>query len=108
VVEGDVLGRTLKALRTHLSLKKRGGGPSTESLSLDATIDGVERKLMVSIADYPIVFMMPLYPAPTFTAEATGTGKSVHGASVVAIKHDMKTLSERYGITGSQARPGTI
>jgi len=101
LVEGDALGRTLKALRVHLKLKKPGSGPHPSVLPLTAQVDGRDTTIPdVPVDDYPIAFMLPIYWPPEFTAVATSFGKAMRGALVANIKVDMKTLWRKYQITG--------
>jgi hypothetical protein len=65
LVEGDVLGRTLKALRVHLKLKKKGSGPAPKTLPLEATIFGETKTVELPIGDYPIVMFMFTFGPPT-------------------------------------------
>ena len=75
-VEGDVLGRTLKALRVHLKLKKKGSGPHPKTLMLDAKIEGKEQKIEVATEDYPIIFMMLHYEPYSFVPNQHATGQN--------------------------------
>jgi hypothetical protein len=101
LVEGDALGRTLKALRVHLKLKKPGSGPHPAVLPLTAQIDGRDITIPdVPVDDYPIAFMLPIYWPPEFSAVATNFGKAMRGALVANIKIDMKALWRKYQITG--------
>lgn len=100
-VEGDVLGRTLKALRVHLKLKKSGSGPAPKTLPIDATIeDERHNKMELPVEDYPVVFMMPVYPRPSFIADATSGSRTMVGAKFVQLKYDQRTLFRKYRITG--------
>jgi hypothetical protein len=102
LVEGDVLGRTLKALRLHLKLSKKGKKKtSPDTLPLDATVKGVgEKRLRIPIDDYPIVFTMPIYPPPIAVANAQHSGKPVVGTVVAMLRYDQALLYKKYNITG--------
>jgi hypothetical protein len=98
-VEGDVLGRTLKALRVHLKLKSRGSGRPPKILPIEATIDGKEQGIEIPIEDYPIVFMMMGYGPYRFVADHVGPGREMYGARVVVLKHNQRDLYRKYKIT---------
>jgi hypothetical protein len=102
VVEGDVLGRTMKALRVHLRLKKAGSGSPPKTLPLQATIYGEERTVEIPIEDYPIVFAMFAYAPPNL--ESTNVLPLVRSAVVVQLRFDQRMLFQKYGI-GSFATP---
>jgi hypothetical protein len=101
LVEGDALGRTLKALRVHLNLKKSGKGQHPKSLPLTVTDGGQGTTIPdVPIDIYPIAFMLPVYMPPEFSATATDYGKVVRGALVSTLKLDLKALFKRYSTNG--------
>lgn len=100
LVEGDVLGRTLKALRVHLRLKKKGSGPHPKSLPIDAMIDGKNQKMELPIEDYPIVFGMLHFEPPSFVPSHVDLGRVVIGYTMAVLKHDQKALYKKYKITG--------
>lgn len=100
IVEGSVLGRTLKALRVHLNLKKAGSGPHPKSLPLDATVNGVQTRIDMPVEDYPVVFMMVQFTPPDVSTENTAAGKAANGAVAAVLRYDEKTLSRKYGVTG--------
>jgi hypothetical protein len=97
VVEGDILGRTMKAIRVHLNLKKSGSGPHPKVLPLPVTGFGQQGALQIPIEDYPIVFSMFAYAPPNIDA-ADGM-PMVTSAVIVRIKHDPQALFQKYGVT---------
>jgi hypothetical protein len=100
IVEGDALGRTLKALRVHLKLKKAGSGSHPKVLPLTVNNTGQDTTIPdVPIDIYPIAFMLPIYMPPEFSATAINFGKNIRGALVANVKLDMKTLFKRYNIS---------
>jgi hypothetical protein len=101
VTENDVVGRTMKALRVYLNLRKRKAGAHPQTLPLDATIDGKDGRINLPIADYPIIFMMLVYPPPKFVADATSGGKIVVGATAAIVQYDAAMLFAKYKITGA-------
>lgn len=100
LVEGRVLGRTLKALRVHLNLKKSGSGPHPKTLPLEASVDGVEQTINLPIEDYPIIFLMLDYGPPDVEKPNTEQGPAVRGARVAQLKYDQKELYKKYRING--------
>lgn len=99
-VEGSVLGRTMKALRVHLNLKKAGSGPHPKSLSLDATVNGINKVIPdFPIEDYPIVFNMLIYGPPKIDGLG-GSSRTIFGTSFATLKWDQKKLYREYNITG--------
>jgi hypothetical protein len=102
IVENDVVGRTLRALRAHLKLKKKGSGPPPRFLPIQATVYGKEKTIELPIEDYPILFMMFAFYPPLI--EDTGDMPSISGVRVVSLKHDEKDLFRKYQI-GSFATP---
>lgn len=102
VVEGMVLGKTLKAIRVHLRLKKSGSGPPPKTLPLEATIFGQQKTIEVPIEDYPILFAMFAYAEPDLNA--TKGMPLVVGAAFVNFKLDLRMLFQKYGV-GSFATP---
>jgi hypothetical protein len=102
VVENDVLGRTMKALRIHLNLKKKGRGPHPKTLPIEATIYGESKKIELPVEDYPIVFMMVAYGLPTI--DSRGGIPGTLGVTLIRIKYDEKELFRKYRI-GAFATP---
>lgn len=102
VVEGDVLGRTMKAIRAHLRLKKPGSGPLPKTLPLQATIFGQQKTVEIPIDDYPVMFAMFAYAAPNL--DASEGMPLVVRAMLVQLKHDAQMLFQKYGI-GAFATP---
>jgi hypothetical protein len=101
LVEGDALGRTLKALRVFLNLKKSGSGSHPRALPLLVSDQsgGKDRAISdVPIEIYPIAFMLPVYLPPGFSATATEFGKAVRGALMTNLRVDMKALYKKYGV----------
>lgn len=105
LVEGDVLGRTLKAFRAHLQLKKKGSGPHPKSLPLDAKIDGKEQRIDIPIEDYPIIFMMLHFPPPSFVPSNTSPGRVVDGIIAATLRYDQRLLYQKYRISGFSNAP---
>ena len=102
LVEGDVLGRTLKALRVYLRLKKKGSGPPPKTLPIDATVDGRNVTLQLPTEDYPIIFfMLALGP---HNLEGAGGTPTTFGAHFVAVRYDQNDLFRKYRI-GAFATP---
>jgi len=99
LVEGRVLGRTLKALRVHLNLKKSGSGAHPKTLPLDATVNGIESRIDVPTEEYPIVFTMLLFPPPDVRRRNAESGKAVNGMITAVLKLDQKNLLRKYGIS---------
>ncbi len=97
VVEGDVLGRTMKALRIFLNLKKAGSGPHPKTLPLDAVIDGQNKRLELPVEDYPIFFLMLSYGPPSI--DGPGGTPLTFGASAVNIRYDQIALVKKYRLT---------
>jgi hypothetical protein len=102
IVENDVLGRTMKALRVHLKLKKKGSGPHPKTLPIEATVYGQDKKLELPVEDYPIIFMMMTYGPPN--VDGPGGTPGAFRVTVVRIKHDEKELFRKYRI-GAFATP---
>ena len=98
LVEGDVLRRTLKALRVHLKLKKKGSGSHPKTLPLDARFDGKDRSVDVPVEDYPIIFSMLHFPPPAFVPAHVGPGRNIVGAVTAVLKYDKKALYRKYRI----------
>jgi hypothetical protein len=99
LVEGDVLGRTLKALRVHLKLKKKGSGPHPKTLPLDAQMDDNKQRIEVPIDDYPVVFSMLNYGPPSFVTNSNKSGRTIDGVRMTVLKNDPKMLYKKYKIT---------
>jgi hypothetical protein len=101
LVEGDTLGRTLKALRVFLNLKKAGKGSHPKILPLEVADqpDGRRRIIPdVPIDIYPIAFMLPVYHPPEFSPTATEYGKAIRAATVASLRIDLKALYRLYGV----------
>lgn len=102
VVEGAVVGRTLKAIRVYLRLRKAGSGPFPKTLPLEAKILGQQKTLEVPIEDYPVVFGMYAYAAPNL--DSTEGMPRVVSTTIVQLKLDLRMLFQKYGI-GEFATP---
>jgi len=100
LVEGQVLGNTLKALRVHLNLKKPGTGRHPSILPISAKVDGVDRVINIPTEDYPILFNMLVYPPPNVVDLNTEQGRLVVGVKVAQLKFDQKELYRKYKISG--------
>jgi len=98
VVESDILGRTLKAMRVHLKLKKAGSGPHPKVLPLETTANGQTKILDLPVEDYPIVFMMLSYGP--LDLEREGGTPPTFGATVVTLKYDHDNLFKKYRVIG--------
>jgi len=96
VVEQDVLGRTMKALRVHLRLKKAGSGSHPKALPLEANVYGERKVLQIPIEDYPIVFFMCAMAPPHI--DGPGGAPSILGVTLVRIKHNERQLFQKYSI----------
>jgi hypothetical protein len=96
VVEGDVLGRFMKAIRVHLRLKKAGSGPLPKTLPLEATVLGQKKRVEIPIEDYPIMLGMFAYASPDLD-KAEGM-PLVTRVTFVRLKHDAQLLFQKYGI----------
>lgn len=96
VVEGDVLGRFMKAIRVHLRLKKPGSGPPPKTLPLDGTVLGQNKRVEISIEDYPIMLGMFAYAPPDL--DKTEGMPLVTSVTFVRLKHDAQLLFQKYGI----------
>ncbi|MEY9359594.1 hypothetical protein ABH994_002315 [Bradyrhizobium yuanmingense] len=99
LVEGQVLGSTLKALRAHFNLKKPGSGRHPSTLPLSTRVNGIDRTVEIPTEDYPIIFNMLVYPAPDVANVNTEQGRAVIGAAVAVLKFDQFELFRKYGIS---------
>jgi len=102
MVEGDVLGRTMKAIRVHFRLKKSGSGPFPKTLPLQAKVLGQQKTIEVPIEDYPIIFVMYAYAPPDI--DRVDGMPMVTAAVLARVKHDERLLFQKYGI-GEFATP---
>jgi hypothetical protein len=100
LVEGDVLGRTLKALRVFLKLKKRGSGRPPKTLPLTTKVDGKEATIEIPTADYPIFFNMLRFGPPTLEPNTNGAGRAIVGLQLSVLKYDAKELYQKYRADG--------
>ncbi len=100
LVEGQVLGNTLKALRVHLNLKKPGSGRHPETLPISANVDGVDRVIEIPTGDYPIIFNMLVYPPPDVVNVNTEPGRLVVGMKLAHLKFDQMELYRKHRISG--------
>lgn len=94
VIEGDVLGRTLKALRVHLKLKKKRSGPPPKTLPIQTKIDGRDKTLEMPVEDYPILFYMLSLGPPDL--DGPGGTPMMFGARIVIIRYDQNYLFKKY------------
>ncbi len=99
LVEGQVLGNTLKALRVHLGLKKPGSGRHPTLLPISAKVDGIDRVIQIPTEDYPIIFNMLVYPPPDVANVNTEQGRMVVGMKVAQLKFDQKELYRKHKIS---------
>lgn len=100
LVESDVVGRTLKALRVHLKLRGKKKRPPPDTLPLQRTHPGEpEIDVPIPVGDYPIMFGMPIYGAPSLFAGGSGGGQMTVAFSLVLVSHDPVKLRTRYGVT---------
>jgi hypothetical protein len=97
LVEGDVFGRTMKALRVHLKLKKKGSGPPPKTLPISAKIEGQDKTIEIPVEDYPIIFMMGAYEPPRVGGE--GGMLPANGLRFVNLRYDEKMLYLKHGIS---------
>jgi hypothetical protein len=97
VVESDVLGRTMKAIRVHLRLRKSSSGPPPKTLPLTLTSVGKQKAMEIPIEDYPILFVMYAYGPPNI--DGSEGMPTLYSAVLVRIKHDPRLLFQKYGIT---------
>jgi hypothetical protein len=100
LVEGQVLGNTLKALRVHLNLKKPGSGRHPSTLPISAKVDGADRIVQIPVEDYPIIFNMLVYPPPDVVNVNTEQGRLVIGMKFAQLRFDQKELYRKYKISG--------
>jgi hypothetical protein len=98
MIEGEVLGRTLRALRIFLNLKKRGSGPPLKTLRLEAKVDGRDVILELPTEEYPILFYMVAL-GPHELDGPGGTPSSV-GFHFVSLRYDQNHLFRKYRIGG--------
>jgi hypothetical protein len=99
IVENDVTGKTLKALRTHLKIRGKRTRPVPTTLPLTIQIDGKDVVREIPVEDYPVVFMMLICSAPPIFENQQATLPPITGTTVVMFNHDEKKLRKQYGIT---------
>lgn len=102
LVEGDVLGNTLKAFRLHLKIRgKKRPPPDTLPLPLfpnGPTID-------LAIEDYPVVFGFPLYDEPQLFVGGPGGTQPVADFVATLVKYDPIKVARKYGILQQWSTP---
>jgi hypothetical protein len=100
MVEGDVLGHTLKAFRAFHKLRSPGGRPFPKTLPLTVPQNGKDTTVEVPIEDYPIMLNMLNYVAPAILSGETGKGlPSVNAFQFVTIRYNQSELFQKHGIT---------
>jgi hypothetical protein len=98
-VEGDVLGRTLKALRMYLKLRKKGksAGSLPKTLPLGVPMNGRQQQVEVAIEDYPIMLYLPVFGAPRIGGPG-GTARPIYGVARVLMQYKRQELFDKYKI----------
>jgi hypothetical protein len=106
IVEGDVLGRTLKALRMYLKLRKKGKstGSLPKTLPLVVPMNGGEQRVEVAIEDYPIILNFPVFGPPRIGGPG-GTARTVYGFVLVSMQDKPQELFDKYKIERFASAP---
>ena len=97
-VEGDVLGRTLRALRIHLGLRGSGGRPTPKTLPLTKTEQTPEENVEIPIADYPIMIGMPFFGPPAVFSGGAGGNQIMMGVTIIQQNFNQERLAKVYGV----------
>jgi hypothetical protein len=97
VVEGDVLLRTLKAVRMHFQIRGKRGSSRPSTLPLTTTKNDIDTIIQVPIEDYPVLFNMPVYGVPGVFVD--NPNPITTGFTMVALNHDWRVLRKKYGIS---------
>jgi hypothetical protein len=103
LIEGDVLLRTLKAIRLHLEIKGKSRSSRPNTLPLDSTVNGKEQRIDMPIEDYPAIFNMPVYDKPGVFTGGVGGNQTTSGFQFVVLKYDDRKLRKDYGITSASS-----
>jgi hypothetical protein len=98
LVEDDVLGETLKALRVHWGIRGKRR-PIPKTLPLTVHRDGRETVEEVEIADYPVIFYMPVCGPPPIISRGAASLPPIVGMQLVLLNRNDKLLRDKYGIT---------
>jgi hypothetical protein len=101
LIEGDVLLRTLKAIRLHLKIRGKARSSRPNTLPLQATINGKEAKIDMPVEDYPVIFNMPVYGKPGVLTGGEGGNQTAVGFRFVIFQYDERKLRKEYGITAA-------
>jgi hypothetical protein len=101
LIEGDVLLRTLKAIRLHLGIRGKARSSRPGTLPLQATINGKETKIDMPVEDYPVIFNMPVYGRPGVLTGGDGGNQATVGFTFVIFQYDERKLRKEYGITAA-------
>jgi hypothetical protein len=101
LVEGDVLLRTLKAIRLHLGIRGKARSSRPATLPLQATIDGKETRIDMPVEDYPAILNLPVYGKPGVLTGGEGGTQTTVGFRVVILQYDDRKLRKEYGITAA-------
>ena len=97
IVEGDILLRTLKAVRMHFQIRGKRGSSRPSTLPLTTTKNEIDTVIQIPIEDYPVIFNMPVYGAPGVFVGSPNP--SITGFTMIALRHDRRMLRKKYGIT---------
>jgi hypothetical protein len=98
LVEGDVLLRTLKALRMHLKIRGKSGSSKPTALPLRITNNGHDEIKQIPIEDYPVILNMPAMGPPGIFFGGPGGNQMVSGFRIVMLNYNEQKIRKTYGI----------
>jgi hypothetical protein len=105
LVEGDILLRTLKALRMHLKIrgKSKSSKPATLPLSVKDS-NNQDQTIQVPIEDYPVILNMPAFGVPPVFRGGPGGNQVAFGFRIVILNYDPLAFQRKYKV-GTFASP---
>lgn len=102
LVEGDILLRTLKALRMHLKIR---GKSKPTTLPLRVTDHNKqELEIQVPVEDYPVILNMPAFGLPPIFRDGPGGNQIVYGFRIVLLNYSPLEFQRKYNF-GTFASP---
>jgi hypothetical protein len=97
LIEGDILLRTLKALRMHLKIRGKRKSSKPATLPLTITENSKDRVVQMPVEDYPVIFNMPAFGIPGIFAGGAGGNQGVHGFRLVLLNYDPIKFHKKHG-----------
>jgi hypothetical protein len=99
LIEGDILLRTLKALRMHLKIRGKRKSSKPATLPLTITENNKDRVVQMPVEDYPVIFNMPAFGIPGIFVGGAGGNQGVHGFRLVVLNYNPVEFQKKHGFS---------